>query len=426
MVTCSHCYELVSKANRRAVETCPFCFHILPEPEETPAPEPEAVPQDYVYVDPTIAAMQSAQAAAAAAPVKKTHHTVAIVVVALLVLGGIGFFLFGRGGGGGGGANNKPEGGISPKLVPALKALNKQVLAKAENFFQKTCKPYQEVSYNFQTSVVLKGDNWKSLIEPGSGSPTTGEDWYMCPLQIVDLASKADMKIKIETRFQSGGLFGSARNFGKVALEGKSMKPMNDFSFPTSETLIENWGEAKDVFGIYMSFLSKAPEPIKAINGRFKEYSLRSSDTHIMMHGTKMVQTEPQSGNKQYGKFEAVVPAWFGEAMSKELRDWGTGCNTDVTEQFRKIAQEMIDKHDDLEEFKDSKQLKDYLDAAEKSGRALCDAMPKVWKILELYDQGKAGEVSAVQTELKAALEAAKKAFTVDLEAQLNAIAAKK
>jgi len=425
MVTCSHCYELVTKTNRRANETCPFCFRILPEPEATPPPEPIAVPQDYVYVDPTIAAMQNAQAAAAAAPKKSHMPLIAGVVVVLLLLGGGAYFMFG-GKSGDKGANNKTEAGLSPKMVPALKNLNKQVLAKADNFFQKTCKPYQQVDYNFLTQLVLQGDNWKALIEPGSGAPSTGEDWYLCPLKIVDLRAKADMKIKLETRFLSGGLFGSARNFGKVSLEGQSVKAMPDYTLPAGENLIESWGEIKDVFYIRMSFLSKAPEALRAINGSFKEYSMRSSDTYIKMHGAKLVQTDPQSGNKQYGKFEAVVPAWFGDAMSKELRDWGTGCNNDVTEQFRKLAQELIDKHDDLEEFKDSPQLKAYLDSAEKAGRSLCDAMPKVWKILELYDQGKAGEVAAVQNELKAALEAAKKAFKTDLEAQLNAIAAKK
>ena len=424
MVTCTHCYELVTKANRRASEVCPFCFHVLPEPEATPAPEPE-VAQEYVpYVDPTIAAMQSAQAAAAAAPVKKPHHTVAIVVVVLLVLGGVGWFLFGRGGGGGGG--EKGPGGLNPKMVPALKSLNKQVLAKADAFFQKTCRPFHEVDYNFLTSVVLKGDEWRALIEPGSGSASTDKDWYLCPLKILDIRSKADMKIKVETRFQSGGLFGSARSFGKVSLAGQSMKAIPDFTFPAEETLIENWSDVKDIFYIKMTFLNKAPEGIRALNGAYREFSLRSSDMHIKMHGTKLVQTEPQGGNKIYGKFEANIPAWFGESMSKELRDWGTGCNNDVTEQFRKLAQDAIDKHDDLEEFKDSPELKAYLDNAEKAGRQLCEAMPKVWKIIEMYDQGKAGEVAAVQNELKAALEAAKKAFQVDLEASLDAIAAKK
>jgi len=424
MVTCSHCYELVSKANRRANETCPFCFHILPEPEATPLPEPVAVAADYVYVDPTIAAMQSAQAAAAAAPVKKPHHTVAIVVVILLVLGAGGYFLFGRGGGGGGGADPK-QGGLSPKLVPSLKNLNKQALAKAENFFQKTCKPYHDVDYNFLTQLVLKGDDWKALLEPGSGAPGAA-DWYLCPLKIIDMRAKADMKIKVETRFLSGGLFGSARNFGKVAIEGESVKAMSDFTLPAQETQIESWSEVKNVFYIRMGFLTKAPEGLRALNGAYKEFSLRSGDTYIKMHGTKLVQTEAQGGNKMYGKFEAVIPAWFGDTMSKELRDWGTGCGNDVTEQFRKVAQEQIDRHEDLEEFKDSPQLKEYLDSAEKASRALCAAMPKVWQIMELYDQGKVGEVTALQTELKAALEAAKKAFTTDLEAQIDAIAAKK
>lgn len=425
MVTCTHCYELVSKANRRALETCPFCFHVLPEPEATPAPEPEMA-QEYVpYVDPTIAAMQSAQAAASAAPVKKAHHTVAIVAVVAVVLGVGGWFLFGRGGGGGGGAD-KPKGGLNPKLVPSLKNLNKQVLAKTEAFFQKTCKPFHGVDYNFETSLVLNKANWKSLIEPGSGSPSTDKDWYLCPIKILDVRSKADMKVKVETRFLSGGLFGSAKSFGKVALEGQSLKAMPDYTLPTQETIIDNWSDVKDVFHIRMGFLSRAPEPIRALNGSYRDFSLRSGSMYVAMHGTRLVQTEAQSGNKVYGKFEALVPGWFGDSMSKELRDWGTGCNNDVTEQFRKILQDQVDKHEDIEEFKDSPELKAYLDNAEKAGRALCEAMPKVWKIIELYDQGKAGEVPAVQAELKAALEAAKKTFQADLGASIDAIAAKK
>lgn len=424
MVTCTHCYELVTKANRRASETCPFCFHILPEPEATPAPEPEAA-QEYVpYVDPTIAAMQSAQAAAAAAPVKKPHHTIAIVAVVVILLGAGGWFLFGRGGGEGGGG--KGPGGLNPKLVPSMKNLNKQVLDKTESFFSKTCKPFHAVDYNFETSLVMNKDAWKALIEPGSGSASTNKDWYLCPIKILEIRSKADMKFKVETRFQSGGLFGSAKSFGKIALEGQSLKAMPDYTFPKEETIIDNWSDVKDVFHIRMGFLSRAPEAVRALNGSYRDFSLKSGNTYIAMHGTRLVQTDPQSGNKAYGKFEAVIPGWFGDSMSKELRDWGTGCNNDVTEQFRKIAQDLIDKHDDLEEFKDSPELKAYLDNAEKAGRALCEAMPKVWKIIELYDQGKAGEVSAVQAELNASLEAAKKAFQADLGASIDAIAAKK
>jgi hypothetical protein len=43
-----------------------------------------------------------------------------------------------------------------------------------------------------------------------------------------------------------------------------------------------------------------------------------------------------------------------------------------------------------------------------------------------MYDQGKGGRVAGVEASLKAGLEAARKAFKQELEAQLDANAAKK
>ena len=423
MVVCTHCYEMVTKENRRAVETCPFCFHILPEPEATPLPEPEPEQQNVPYVDPTLLAMAEAQAAAAAAPKSRTPLIAGVIILALLLAGGAFFFLGGKDDGKSGGSS-KPT-GPNPKLVPSIKNLNAKVQEKSKSFFVKTCKTFQEANYSFKTSLVLHGENWNSLIEVGSGAPDPNEDWYLCPLKIVEIRSKADMKILVETRFQSGGLFGSAKNFGKVALEGVSLKP-TDFTLPTSETQIENWGEVKDIFYIKFGFLYRTSPALKALNGAFKQYSLRNKNTWIGMNGTKLIQVEAQGSNKVFGKFEAHVPAWFGESFTKELRDWGTGCNNDVTEQFRKIAQDLIDAHDDLEEFKDSKELKAYLDKAEKAGRDLCLAMPKVAELIDMYDQGKTGEIPRITEDLKTALEAAKKAFTADLEAAINAMATQK
>ncbi len=423
MVTCTYCYEMVTKAARKASDVCPFCYHRLPEPPPTPVPVANDVPAEpAVYVDPTVAAIQQAQAAAAAAPKGNKNVVIIGAVAGVLVLGAILFFVLG-GGGSKGGAGGKKEEGLNPKLVPSLKTLHKSVLAKTENFFKKTCQPFQETGYNFTSELVLKGDEWKALIQPGSGSSTQNEDWYLCPLKFIEMRSKADIKLKVETRYQSGGLFGSAKNFAKVALEGESLKM--GFTLPTQEQFIESWGDVKGTFYVKMGFLNSTSDALKALNGSYTDFRF-GREAYIKMHGVKLVQTEPQGGNAMFGKFEAVIPGWFGEARTKELRDWGTGCNNDVTEQFRKIAQEMIDRHDDLEEFKDSPQLKEYLDAAEKAGKALCQAMPDVMKAIELYDQGKAGDVSAVEASLKAALEAARKAFTQDLEAQLDAIAAKK
>lgn len=423
MVTCSYCYEMVPKAARKASDVCPFCFHRLPEPEPTPVPQAASIVEEpAVYIDPTVAAIQQAQAQAAAAPKGNKNMVIAGAVAGVLVLGAVLFFVFG-GGNSKGGAGGKAEQGLNPKLVPSLKTLHKSVMAKTENFFKKTCQPFSDSGYNFTSQMVLQGDDWKALIEPGSGSSVQNEDWYLCPLKFIEIRSKADIKLLVETRYQSGGLFGSAKSFAKVALSGESLK--TGFTLPAQEQFIENWSDVKGTFYVKMSFLNGTSDALKALSGAYTDFRF-GRNGYIKMHGVKLVQTEPQSGNQQYGKFEAVIPGWFGEARTKELRDWGTGCNNDVTEQFRKIAQEMIDRHDDLEEFKDSPQLKEYLDAAEKAGKALCQAMPDVMKAIEMYDQGKGGEVAGVEASLKAALEAARKAFTQELVAQLDAIAAKK
>lgn len=422
MVTCTYCYEMVPKSARKASDVCPFCFHRLPEPEPTPVPQVAEIPQESaVYIDPTIAAIQQAQAAAAAAPKGNKNMVILGAVAGVLVLGLVLFFVLGRSESTVG--TNQKEEGINPKLVPSLKALHKNVLAKTENFFKKTCQPFQEVGYNFTTQLFLKGGDWKALIEPGSGSSNQKEDWYLCPLQFIAIRSQADIKLKVTTRYQGGGLFGSAKSFATVALSGENLK-MN-FTLPTQEQLIENWSDVKGTFYIKIGFLNSTSDALKALSGAYTDFRF-GREGYIKMHGVKLVQIKPQSGNPQYGEFEAVVPGWFGEARTKELRDWGTGCNNDVTEQFRKIAQEMIDRHDDLEEFKDSPQLKAYLEAAEKAGKGLCQSMPDVMKAIELYDQGKSSDVANVEASLKTALESARKTFLQDLEAQIDAIAVKK
>ncbi len=414
MVVCSHCYEMVSKDARRAAENCPFCFHILPEPVATPIPEPEPEALEYAYPgDPSIQAM--GYAAAAPPPPKSKVPVIVGGLLLVAALGVGGFFIFGKkdaeqSGGGKGPAAKGPD----PRMAPAFKGLNEKVTAATEDFFKKTCLRFQEVDYSFVTQLTMHSDEWRSLIEPGSGSAGGKEDWYMCPMRILEIRSRADMTLELETRFVSGGLFGSSRSFGKVNLKGVSVKSIPDFPLPSQEYGIESWGEAKDTFHIRMGFLSRGPSALSRLNGSYRDYKL-GSDMHIRMHGTRLVQTKSQSANRQYGTFEAKVPAWFGESYSKELRDWGTGCNNDVSERFRRLSNDLIEKHDDLELFKDSPQLKNYLDKAEKAGRALCDAMPNVMKIIELHDQEKIGEAEQLKETLKAALETARKVFTDDL-----------
>lgn len=419
MIVCSHCYELVSEEFREKDEICPFCFHILPEPEpvEEEAPVMEAAPAAPIraygvadmsgaHVDPTIYE-----------PEKKSKTTIiAIALIAIIALAGGGWFMFGRSSGSTEGGKKKKV-GLDPKLVAALKRLDTEVDKKVEAYFKKTCEIFQQKGYTHRSQFNYDNNEvWRSIIEPGDGSPTSNEDWYQCPIKLADIRAKSNLTLKIKVRYAPPpDLFSQAKRWLKVIFEGSPVKPYSDWETPSEkEIYVHGWEKAKEKFTISAADLYKGPKVMKDITGRH-DYKIESKALVISIGKNTLKQTDKNGPNNDFGTFEATAPGWFGETFTKYIKDWGTGCSNDINEQFKKARQAMIDKRDDLELFADDPRVVGYMSLADKAGNKLCSAMVKAYKIIQLHDEGKASEAESLKVEFEKELKEAKKALRTDL-----------
>ncbi|MBN2725642.1 MAG: hypothetical protein JXR95_16375 [Deltaproteobacteria bacterium] len=421
MIVCPRCYEQVTEDFRANDELCPYCFHTLPEPE----PEPEQIVEAVVEAPPPVRTYGVADMSGAHSdptiyePEKKSKGMVIGIAVAVILAVAVGgYFMFGRSDEGGAGGPKKAK-GLDPKLVASLNRLDKQIGDRLDFFFKKTCESFQKTGYTYK--IKLGYDNseiWKSSIQPGDGGATTNENWFLCPIRLAEIRSKSDMTLVVKSRFQPPpDLFSKASRYVKVSFEGKNVVPIEEV--PEKDLYTGTWEKVKDKFVISVGALYKAPKYLKDINGRH-DYKYKSKLVQVSIGKNTLSQQERKGPGNIYGKFTALVPGWFGETFTKYIKDWGTGCANDVNEQFKKIRQSMIDKHDDLELFADSKQLTGYMELAEKGGKKLCTAMPKAYKIINLYDEGKASEAEALTKEFELDLKAAKKILREELPAYIK------
>lgn len=419
MIVCSHCYEQVTEEFRENDEICPFCFHILPEPEpvEEEAPVIQETPVAPVraygvadmsgaHVDPTIYE-----------PEKKSKTVIiAAAIIGIIVLAGGGWFMFGRSSGDDGGGKKKKV-GLDPKMVAALKRLDAEVDKKVEAYFKKTCEIFQQKGYAHR--VQFNYDNnqvWRSIIEPGDGSPTSKEDWYLCPIKLADIRAKSNLTMKIKARYQPPpDLFSPPSRWLKVMFEGATVKPYTDWDTPSEkDTYVNGWEKQKEKFTISVGHLYKGPKVMKDLTGKH-DYKYENKLLVISIGKNTLKQVEKNGPNNDYGLFEATAPGWFGETFTKYIKDWGTGCSNDVNEQIKKIRQSMIDKRDDLELFADDPRVVGYMSLADKAGNKLCTAMVKAYKIIQLHDEGKASEAETLKAEFEKELKEAKKALRTEL-----------
>ncbi len=430
MIVCTHCYEQISEELRKDNELCPFCFHILPEPEPEPEvePEPVAAPVMMGYSGEYIESFADSELKVEA-PKSKTPMIAGIVVVVLLLAAG-GWYMMNKDKGGGGSGKASPK-GIDIKFVKSMKELDKQVKKKIDFFFQKTCKSYQEAGYTFQTQLTYnKEDQYRSIIMPGTGSATTNEDWYTCPARITNIRGAADMTMDIVAKFVPAvDLFSKPNRFLTINFTGKSVKPFSDFE--TGKAHWINTWDAKfnpsekktSIVASGCAAVYKGPAVIKSLLGYHDATSkgFKTKLRYTFKHkGVDFVQVK--GWGNQYGTYQASIQGWFGDTYTKYIKDWGTGCQNDITMSFTGIKDKMIADHTDLEFYKDNPKLKEYMDVAAKGGAKLCEAMPKAYKIVQLYDQGKAAEAKALTTEFETELKAARKILGEELPAVMKSL----
>ncbi|MBU1240884.1 hypothetical protein KKF84_14940, partial [Myxococcota bacterium] len=364
-------------------------------------------------------------------PKSKAPMAIGAVVVVLLLAAG-GWYMFGRDKGGASGGGKASPKGIDPKFVKSMQVLDGQVRKKIDFFFQKTCKSYQQAGYSFQTQLTYnREDLYRSIIMPGTGTGGSGEDWYTCPVRIANIRSQADMIMEIYAKFvPAADLFSKPNRFLTVSFKGTAVKPFADFKTGTAHWMNTwdvklNTNDKKNYLYIGCGAL-RGPAVIKSLNGGHLVTSkgYKTSLRYTFKHkGVDFVQVKGY-GN-QFGTYEGKIQGWFGDTYTKYIKDWGTGCQNDITMSFQSIMKKMIDDHTDLEFYKDNPKLKEYMDIAAKGGKKLCEAMPKAYKIIQLYDENKESEAKALTTELETELKAARKILAEELPALMKSLNAK-